>query len=174
MSQWILEMHKKNFYPDEFYKKIEDIDLNKYKDKFKAIIIDHDNTIVKRGDLILENEVKDWLKEANENFKIGIISNNRKNKFNSIEKDYNLPIIDKALKPLPHSFKKMMKILNVKNNEVILIGDQIFTDILGGNILNLHTILVEPRDKSKDSILTKIQRFFESFFWKKIKQLIML
>jgi len=80
--------------------------LNKYKDKFKAIIIDHDNTIVKRGDLILENEVKDWLKEANENFKIGIISNNRKNKFNSIEKDYNLPIIDKALKPLPHSFKK--------------------------------------------------------------------
>ena len=68
----------------------------------------------------------------------------------------------------------MMKILNVKNDDVILIGDQIFTDILGGNILNLHTILVEPRDKSKDSILTKIQRFFESFFWKKIKQLIML
>jgi len=167
-------MHKKIFYPDEYYEKIENIDLNIYRNKFKALIIDHDNTLIKRGEKILEKGVSDWLKEAYKDFKIGIISNNKKNKLNFIENNYKIPVIENALKPFPHSFKKMIKILNVKKDEVILIGDQIFTDILGGNILNLYTILVEPRDRSKDFILTKIQRFFESYFLKKIKNLIML
>lgn len=167
-------MHKKLFYPDEFYKKIEDINLNKYKDRFKAIIIDHDNTIIRRGELFLEEEVLNWLSEAYKNFKIGIISNNKKNKLSIIEEKFKLPVLKNALKPLPFSFKKMMRILKVKNSEVILIGDQIFTDILGGNILNLYTILVEPRDKSKDFFLTKIQRVFESYFFKKIKKSVML
>lgn len=161
-------MRKKFFYPKEFYKKVEDIDINKYKDRFKAMIIDHDNTLVKRGEMFLEEEVSNWLKEANKNFKIGVISNNKKSKLSLIEKNFKIPVLKNALKPLPHSFKKMIKILNVNNNEVILIGDQIFTDILGGNLLNLYTILVEPRDKRKDFFLTKIQRIFESFFLKKI------
>lgn len=170
MNQWILEMHKKIFYPKEFYKKVEDIDINKYKNRFKAMIIDHDNTLIKRGEILLEEEVSNWLKEANKNFKIGIISNNKKSKLSLIEKDFKIPVLENALKPLPHSFKKMIKILKVKNNEVILIGDQIFTDILGGNFLNLYTILVEPRDKRKDFFLTKIQRIFESHFLKKINK----
>lgn len=162
-------MHKKLFYPDEFYKKIEDVDLNKFKNRFKAIIIDHDNTLIKRGETFLEEGVLNWLNEANKNFKIGIISNNKKNKLSTIEENFKIPILKNALKPLPFSFKKMMRILEVRNSEVILIGDQIFTDILGGNILNLYTILLEPRDKSKDFLLTKIQRYFESYFLKKLR-----
>lgn len=163
----MLEMHKKIFYPDEFYEKIEDIDLNKYKN-FKALIIDHDNTLVKRGEEFLEERVLNWLNIAKENFKIGIISNNKKEKIVFLEKNFNFPIIGHALKPLPFSFKKMMKILNVKSSEVVLIGDQLFTDILGGNLLKFYTILVKPRDRKKDFILTKIQRFFETYFLKKI------
>lgn len=162
-------MHKNLFIPKEYYKKIEDINLEKYMN-FKAIIIDHDNTLVKRGEKNLDESVERWLEEAKKSFKIGILSNNRKNKLHHLRDKFDIPIIENALKPLPISFRKMMKILDVKKDEVILIGDQIFTDILGGNLLNFYTILVEPKDKSKDFILTKFQRIFETILLKKIKK----
>jgi predicted HAD superfamily phosphohydrolase YqeG len=68
----------------------------------------------------------------------------------------------------------MLKILNLKRDKIILIGDQIFTDILGGNVLGFYTILVEPKDKNRDFILTKFQRFFEKSILKKIKNCVML
>ncbi len=162
-------MRKKLFFPDEYYKRIEDINLKKYEN-FKALIIDHDNTLVKRGDVNLEDGVLKWLEEAKKNFKIGILSNNRKHKVSYLKNNFDIPVIENALKPLPISFKKMMNILNVKKDEVILIGDQIFTDIFGGNLLGFYTILVEPKDKDRDFILTKIQRLFEDPILKKLKK----
>lgn len=163
----------KIFYPKEFYTKVQDINLDKYL-SFDGIILDLDNTLTKRGEYILEDDVFNWLKKAKERFKIGIISNNRKkreiNKINELE----IPIIFNGLKPLPFSFVKILKILNLKKEKTLLIGDQIFTDILGGNILKLYTILVEPKDKSKDFILTKVQRIFEEPILKKIKNSFML
>ncbi len=163
----------KIFYPKEYYKKVQDINLDKYL-SFDGIILDLDNTLTKRGSYILEEEVFNWLKKAKERFKIGIISNNRKKREIDKLQELKIPIIFNGLKPLPFSFLKILKILNLKKGRTLLIGDQIFTDILGGNILNLYTILVEPKDKSKDFILTKFQRIFEESILKKIKTLFML
>ena len=163
----------KLFYPKEFYNKIEDINLDKYF-SYDGIIIDLDNTLTKRGDDFLEEVTLNWLKKAKEKYKIGIISNNRKKR--EIEKlsELKIPIIFNGLKPLPFSFFRMLKILNLKREKTILIGDQIFTDILGGNILRLYTILVEPKDKRRDFVLTKLQRVFEKPILKKIKNFVML
>lgn len=163
----------KIFYPKEYYKKVQDINLDKYL-SFDGIILDLDNTLTKRGEYILEDDVLKWLKKAKERFNIGIISNNRKKrKINEIN-ELGIPIIFNGLKPLPFSFLKILKILNLKKEKTLLIGDQIFTDILGGNILGFYTILVEPKDKSKDFILTKFQRIFEEPILKKIKNSFML
>ncbi len=158
----------KIFYPKEFYKDIENIDIKKYS-SFNGLILDFDNTLIKRGDYNLSENTIKWLKNAKETFKIGIISNNRKKREISEIKELNIPIIFNGLKPLPFSFLKILKILNLKRDKVILIGDQIFTDIVGGNLLGLYTILVEPKDKKRDFILTKIQRFFERGIVKKLK-----
>jgi len=163
----------KIFYPKEYYKRVEDIDIDNYL-SFKGIILDLDNTLTKRGDYKLDEDTYFWLKRAKEKFKIGIISNNRRKR--EIEKinELNIPVIFNGLKPLPFSFLRLIKILNLKKESVVLIGDQIFTDILGGNILGFYTILVEPKDKSKDFILTKFQRIFEKILLKKIKNYVML
>ncbi|MDI6860908.1 MAG: YqeG family HAD IIIA-type phosphatase [Caldisericia bacterium] len=165
----------KIFYPKEFYKRVEDINLNldKYI-SYEGIILDLDNTLIKRGDTFIEEETFNWLKRAKESFKIGVISNNRKKREIEKIKELNIPIIFNGLKPLPFSFYKMLKILNLKRDKIILIGDQIFTDILGGNVLGFYTILVEPKDKNRDFILTKFQRFFEKSILKKIKNCVML
>lgn len=163
----------KIFYPKKYYAKVQDINLDKYL-SFDGIILDLDNTLTKRGEYILEDDVFNWLKKAKERFKIGIISNNRKKREINKINELGIPIIFNGLKPLPFSFLKILKILNLKKEKTLLIGDQIFTDILGGNILNLYTILVEPKDKSKDFILTKVQRIFEEPILKKIKNSFML
>ncbi|MCX8094759.1 MAG: YqeG family HAD IIIA-type phosphatase [Caldisericia bacterium] len=163
----------KILYPKEFYKKVEDINLDKYS-SFKGIILDLDNTLTKRGEYILEKEIINWLKYAKEKFKIGIISNNRKKREIKEIKELNIPIIFNGLKPLPFSFLKILKLLKLNKNNIILIGDQIFTDILGGNFLGFYTILVEPKDKKRDFILTKFQRIFEEPILKKIKNFVML
>ncbi|MBC7194052.1 MAG: YqeG family HAD IIIA-type phosphatase [Caldisericia bacterium] len=163
----------KIFYPKEFYRDLESIDLKNYL-KFDGIILDLDNTLTKRGDYNLSDSTYEWLKNAKENFKIGIISNNRKKREIEKIKNLDIPIIFNGLKPLPFSFLKILKILNLKKEKVILIGDQIFTDIVGGNLLKFHTILVEPKDKTRDFILTKIQRVFENLILKKYKNSFML
>jgi HAD superfamily phosphatase (TIGR01668 family) len=163
----------KIFYPREFYKEIENIDLKRYS-SFEGIILDLDNTLTKRGDNDLTDSTYEWLKIAKENFKIGIISNNRKKREIEKLKNLNIPIIFNGLKPLPFSFIKILKILKIKKDKTILIGDQIFTDILGGNILGFYTILVEPRDKKRDFILTKFQRIFEKPILKKFKNFFVL
>lgn len=172
MNQLITAMLKL-FYPKEFYNRIEDINLDKYF-SYDGIILDLDNTLTKRGDNFLEHETLNWLKKANNKFKIGIISNNRKKREIKELNEFKIPIIFNGLKPLPFSFFRMLKILNLKKEKTILIGDQIFTDILGGNILNLYTILVEPKDKRRDFVLTKLQRVFEKPILKKIKNCVML
>ena len=154
--------------PKESFKRIEDIDLKNYIDNFDALIIDLDNTLVTRGSEYIEEDVLKWIEYARKHFKIGIISNNYKNRVKFIEKRFGFPSIGRGFKPLPFSFKKLLKILKAKKEKTIVIGDQIFTDILGGNLLGCYTILVEPKDKSKDFFLTKITRFFESLFRKNI------
>ena len=63
-----------------------------------------------------------------------------------------------ALKPLKRNFKRMLK--TFKKEEIAIIGDQIFTDVFGGNKVGITTILVDPISK-KDLIITKIFRFLE-------------
>lgn len=153
--------------PKESFKRIEDIDLSKFKGKFDTLIIDLDNTLVTRGSKRLEEDVLNWIENARKNFKIGIISNNYRDRVKFIEERFGFPSIGRGFKPLPFSFNRLMKLLNSESGRTIVIGDQIFTDILGGNILGCYTILVEPKDKSKDFFLTKITRFFEYLFRKK-------
>ena len=59
---------------------------------------------------------------------------------------FNLPFVSFAQKPFPYSFYRAKKKLKntVKNKECVVIGDQIFTDIIGANILNIKSILVTP------------------------------
>ncbi|MFH1542490.1 MAG: HAD hydrolase-like protein, partial [bacterium] len=55
-----------------------------------------------------------------------------------------LPFMHFGLKPLPFAFRKSMETLQSKPEETAMIGDQLFMDTLGGNLVNLYTIYVKP------------------------------
>ena len=82
----------------------------------------------------------------------------------SFAKIVNLPYIFHAHKPLPFKIKKYLK---YKNQEVIVIGDQILTDILLANLVSFKSILVEPQSEDPDRLSFKAKRSFEKYLMRK-------
>lgn len=151
-------------YPNENFKSVDQITLEFLKsNKIKALILDVDNTLIDY-DRNMSKKVIEWSNLVQSSgIKLYILSNtNKKDKVIEVAKKLN---IDKykffAKKPLKCGFKKAIKDLNEKNENIAVVGDQIFTDILGGNRLKLFTILVEPINE-KDIFITKVKRPIEN------------
>lgn len=74
-----------------------------------------------------------------------------------------------SMKPLPFSFHKVLKKYGLKKSEVAIIGDQLLTDIIGGNRVGIKTILVHPITE-RDLWITKVNRMRENKKFSKLKQ----
>ena len=150
------------FNPSFRFEKITDISIDVLKKlNIKAVFLDVDNTLCSHKDKKPINGAVDWVRNAEkENFKVYIVSNNFKERVSSIAKIYDLPFVSTALKPLPYGFNKAAKAIAVKKNECVIIGDQVFTDILGANLARMKSILVDPVD-IETGITIRIRRYFE-------------
>ena len=156
--------------PKVYVDSICNIDLNKLikTKKIKGIIVDLDNTLVAWGQKEVNQKIIDWVNEAKKlGLKICIVSNTNSKRVAEFAKIFDIPYHSKYFKPFSIAFNNGLKILDTKKSETAVIGDQIFTDILGGNRLKLLTILVTPIVK-KDSIGTFLHRNLEKIiisFW---------
>jgi HAD superfamily phosphatase (TIGR01668 family) len=149
--------------PKVYVNSIYNIDLKKLKEvkNIKGIIIDLDNTLIAWGKKEIDNRINDWIKEAKSlKLKLCIVSNNGSKRVAEFAGIFKIPYSSNSIKPFNAPFIKAIEILDTKNSETIVIGDQIFTDIWGGNRLKLFTILVAPIIK-KDSIGTFLHRNLE-------------
>lgn len=149
--------------PRVYVNSVCNIDLKKLKKtkKIKGIIVDLDNTLVAWGEKEISHRVIDWVKEAKRlEFKLCIVSNTNSKRVAEFAKIFNIPYHSKYFKPFSIAFNNGLKILDTKKSETVVIGDQIFTDIWGGNSLKLLTILVVPI-VVKDSLGTFLHRNFE-------------
>ena len=160
----------KNLRPKVYVDSICNIDLNKLikTKKIKGIIVDLDNTLIAWGEKEVSQKNIDWVNEAKKlGLKICIVSNTNSKRVAEFAKIFDVPYHSKYFKPFSIAFNNGLKILDTKKSETVVIGDQIFTDIWGGNRLKLLTILVVPIVK-KDSIGTFLHRNLEKIiisFW---------
>jgi len=153
---------KRLLYPDYIAKSIFDIDAFFLKSlKIEALIIDIDNTLTEYEKKYPDERVIRWIEHLkNSGFSICLVSNNTQKKAENFVRILNLPVIYNAAKPSKRPFKKAIKLLNAEGKKTAIIGDQIFTDILGGNRMGFYTILVEPLS-DKDFIFTRLIRKIE-------------
>ncbi|WP_090871626.1 YqeG family HAD IIIA-type phosphatase [Oceanobacillus limi] len=164
----------KRFLPNEHVKSIFDIRPKSLKEKgIKGVITDLDNTLVAWDVREATPEVKNWFKEMqDEGIKVTIISNNKEDRVKFFSEPLNTPYVFSARKPLRRAFKIAAKEMGLKREEIVVIGDQLLTDVLGGNSAGLHTILVVPIVETDEKI-TRINRTIErrilSYFRKKGK-----
>ena len=91
---------------------------------------------------------------------ITLVSNNTEDRVLKFNEKLKVLALHKAQKPLTKSFKKALEMMNYKKEEVIIVGDQIFTDVYGGNCIGIKTYLVVPIS-DKDEWQTKIKRGLE-------------
>jgi HAD superfamily phosphatase (TIGR01668 family) len=135
--------------PKQYAQSTQQIDLNNLKKKgIKGIIMDLDNTLVPWNDNAVVPEVIKWIEEVKKSgFQACIVSNNKARRREEITKVFDVPTFWKAVKPRRRTFRKAIKMMGLKPSQVAVIGDQVFTDILGGNRLGLYTILVHPINK---------------------------
>jgi len=152
----------KNFLPNEYVKSIFDIQPAVLKQKgIKGIITDLDNTLVPWNVKDATPEVIEWFKQMDEHdIEITIISNNKLERVKVFSEPLGKPYVYSARKPLRRSFQEVTKQMGLKKDEIVVIGDQILTDVLGGNRAGLYTILVVPIVQTDEKI-TRINRMIE-------------
>ncbi len=159
------------FFPDKYVDKVQEIDLqNLIKRNIKGLILDIDNTLVPAHAKEADDNVLRWLKKVKDTgINVIIVSNATKKRVVKFNEKLKLPIIYRALKPSKKAFLNAVKIMGVKASEAAVVGDQIFTDIVGGNRLNMYTILVKPFDK-KEFFFVKLKRYPEKLILSRYKK----
>lgn len=152
----------KNFLPNEHVKSILDINPKDLKEKgIKGIITDLDNTLVEWDRPNATPQLIKWFDEIKKyNILITIVSNNNEKRVKAFSDPLNIPFIFRAKKPMMPAFKKAIAQMGIKKDEAVVIGDQLLTDVLGGNRGGFHTILVVPVAQT-DGLATKFNRFIE-------------
>ena len=140
------------------------------RDNIKGLIFDVDNTISTMGKGITEASYE-WIKEAkNLGYKICILSNSvNQRKVKKIMSDLDVMGLCFARKPSTKGFEMALNLLDLKKDQVVMIGDQIFTDVWGANRFGIKSILVKPINK-KEGPFTLIKRPFEKIVLKKLKE----
>lgn len=151
-----------NAYPDLYVNNIKEITIEILnKNKIKGLILDVDNTLIDYDKNLLDG-AKEWCDNLKQNkIKLFIVSNtNKVKKVEKVAKFLDLDYIYFAHKPNKKGFLKAQKLMGLKVEEIAAVGDQIFTDVLGGNRVGMFTILTKPIDE-RDIAITKIKRPFE-------------
>lgn len=158
------------YVPDVYQKSIYAIDYTKLKEKgIKCLLFDLDNTLapypIKNANEKLI-ELFTNLKEMG--FQIVIFSNSGKKRVKPFKEELEVDCCASARKPKPKNFYRILQTYHLSESEVAIIGDQMLTDVLGGNRVGITTVLVNPISV-KDPFWTKPNRMLERKVMKKLK-----
>lgn len=156
--------------PDLYVRSLRDIPLPALKARgICGLIIDLDNTVIEWGRATLNRDIYRWFLELKkQDLKACLVSNNRDVRVQKIAAYLGIPGISRAGKPRRRAFYKAMAVMKTEINNTAVIGDQVFTDVLGGNRSGLFTILVVPLSR-KEFIGTRLVRYLEKIVLRRKK-----
>lgn len=153
-------MHK--FKPTMYRKNIFEIDYKKLKELgITCLVFDLDNTLGLISEKECPRKTKKLIKELQEDFLVLISSNNTSDRLKPYLEDLGIGGVAWSMKPSTRGLRKIKKDYKLKKKEMVMIGDQMVTDIFAGNRFRIMTILVDPLGE-KDLKITGLNRKIES------------
>lgn len=134
------------FHPMSYVPHVSDIDFRSLRaDGVRGVIVDLDNTLVGYRALEPEPEVTAWIGQAvHHEVRIIMVTNNATPWARTVAERLAVPIVANARKPLPRGFRRALRLLGLPREAAVVVGDQLFTDVVGAKLCGLRAILVEP------------------------------
>jgi len=152
----------KRLYPNAMIDSVYQLPIESLKEAgIKGVIFDIDNTLVPYDVPEPTEQVTILMKTLqDEGFKVALLSNNTEDRVIRFNEKLKVMAVHKAQKPLRKNFARALELLHCSKEEVIIVGDQIFTDVYGGNRMGMQTFLVKPIS-DKDEWQVKLKRYLE-------------
>lgn len=130
----------------------------------RAVLLDLDNTIVSYHQERADRAVEAWIRRlAGVGIATLILSNNHTPRVKGIASHLGVPFVADAKKPLRAGYRRALDVLGVTPAETLVVGDQLFTDVFGGNRFGMRTVLVRPIGRT-EFIGTRFVRPVERIF----------
>lgn len=131
-------------------------------DGVRLVLLDRDNTCVPRDAAEPPAEVMAWLDRAREaGLKLCLVSNNfHSSQVRGSAEHMGVDVVDHAMKPLPFALVRAMRLMGSVPGETVMVGDQVFTDVVAGNLAGVRSVLVRPQSR-RDLWYTHVFRVFE-------------
>lgn len=160
----------KRFIPSFTAPTIYDIDYKAlYKMNKRGLMIDLDNTLITYKEATPTKEIIDFINDLKTiGFQVVLVSNNHKSRLEEFTKTLDVGYVGMALKPLSRGYKKALKWMDLSKDEVMMIGDQMLTDILGASFFGIDSILVKTIEERSQKWYTKLNRSTEKRILKRI------
>ena len=158
--------------PCQVVESVKELEPETLKEKgIEAIITDLDNTLVPWRHYEIMPGVVEWLAKLEvAGIKICIASNTiHTERLKQLAETMNIPFVDRVRKPRTGGFVRAMKAMGSNVGNTAVFGDQIFTDVLAGNRLGLHTILLRPPLSKEEFISTQLVRYVENGVIRKLR-----
>lgn len=142
---------------------VYDINLVELKNNgYKGIITDLDNTLVGAKEPLATPELITWLEQAKQmGFQVVIVSNNDHLRVSRFATPIQIPFVNSARKPLQRAFHQALKLMKLTPEQAVVVGDQMLTDVFGGNRIGMFTILVDPIAVQDEGWMTRMNRRVE-------------
>lgn len=160
----------RKFYPGEYVDSTYEIDFDRlYREGYRGIIFDIDNTLVPHGARADERAKALFARLKETGFSCCLLSNNKEARVKMFNDDVCVEYIFDARKPSRANYAKAMERMKTDVSNTLFVGDQIFTDVYGANRVGIRTILVKPIHP-KEEIQIVLKRYLEKivlFFYRR-------
>ena len=155
------------FFPDMAAPDIYGIDLAGLRALgIDGLIFDIDNTLVKPGDDAPDARAAEWFKSLSQyGFRVCLLSNSGRRRVARFESAFGAPAVSGAMKPVGAGFRKALNILGLGAHQACMIGDQIFTDVVGAKRLGIYAVLTSPITRD-EGVNVRLKRPPERFILK--------
>lgn len=149
--------------PDRYFSSITSIDIewDLLRQHLRCVLLDVDNTIRRRDNDEVPFAVRAWLARAQDKgVKLCLLSNNFHDNVYELGDELGIPVIGKAMKPLPMGYQRACDLLEASPSECVMVGDQLLTDVLGAHLHGMKAYLVAPLvdvDLKHTAVMRKIE-----------------
>lgn len=148
--------------PDASFDHLTDVSIALLRSwSVEGVVLDLDNTTVPWHTADVPNAVLAWVEKVRDaGIRVCLLTNNYGAQAHTVAKKMGASVVRAALKPNPSAFRRALTVLQTTPSKAVMIGDQLFTDVLGAKLVGMRAILVRPLS-AREFVTTKFMRMLE-------------